>query len=112
MRQPLLFRAACFGSFVSAVALLSAAARADEPAPKTEVEFAEVPARGMVRFEPAQTEEQVPEHFRLAAHEFEFQSRLVRGGGKLRMLRVTFASPVTTDVAENNTVHGEYFQPA
>src|SRR5436190_24321029 len=28
------------------------------------------------------------------------------------MLRVTFASPVTTDVAENNTVHGEYFQPA
>src|SRR5262249_44016249 len=27
-------------------------------------------------------------------------------------LRVTFPSPVTTDIVENNTVHGEYFQPA
>jgi cephalosporin-C deacetylase-like acetyl esterase len=65
-----------------------------------------------VKFEPAKDESNVPEHFRLTMHDFDFQSRPVRGGAKFRMLRVTFPSPVTTDVAENNTVHGEYFQPA
>src|SRR5262245_59836785 len=97
---------------IVALFTFAAAARADGPASRPAPEFAEVAARGSVQFEPAETEQDVPEHFRLTAHDFEFQSRAVRGGPKFRMLRVTFPSPVTTDVVENNTVHGEYFQPA
>jgi cephalosporin-C deacetylase-like acetyl esterase len=113
MRHPSLRRAACCGWIFSTCLLTFAlAARAAEPELKSEPEYTEVPAHGNVKFEPPQDESQVPEHFRLTAHEFDYQSRPVRGGGKFRMLRVTFPSPVTTDVVENNTVHGEYFQPA
>src|SRR5262245_25786182 len=97
---------------ISALLTFAAAARADGPASRPAPEFAEVAARGKVQFEPAEAEQEVPEHFRLTAHEFEFQSRAVREGSKFRMLRITFPSPVTTDELENNTVHGEYFQPA
>jgi dienelactone hydrolase len=107
------FRSCLLNLAVSVVLLLCAAvAAAEEPLPKRAAEFAEIPPRGTVRFEPGDAESQVPEHFRLPAHEFEFQSRGVQGGARFRMLRVTFPSPVTTDVTENNTVHGEYFQPA
>jgi dienelactone hydrolase len=107
------FRSSLLNPALSVVLLLCAAvAKAEEPAAKPAAEFAEIPARGTVRFEPGDAESKVPEHFRLAAHEFAFQSRAVQGGNRFRMLRVTFPSPVTTDVTENNTVHGEYFQPA
>ncbi len=79
-----------------------------KPAP----EFADVPALGTVHFAPTDAELQVPERFRLKAHDFEYRMRTVRTVAKTRFLRVTFPSPVTTDVAENNTVYGEYFQPA
>jgi dienelactone hydrolase len=88
------------------------AVRAEESSDKPAPEFAEIPEKGKVRFKPAPAEDRVPEHFRLAAHEFEFHSKPVRAGSRFRMLRVTFPSPVTTEVTENNTVHGEYFQPA
>ncbi len=70
------------------------------------------PNRAKVRFCPGDAESRVPLHFRLDAHEFEFQSRVLRGGEKYRLHRLTFPSPATTEVSENNTVHGEYFQPA
>jgi len=112
MRHPSVRHAVCSNLALSILFVAFAVAHADEPASKSEPEYTAVPARGTVRFEPAQDEVQVPEHFRLTAHDFDFQSRPLRGGAKFRMLRVTFPSPVTTDVAQNNTVHGEYFQPA
>ena len=93
---------------LAAVAPAVAAEKLVRPAP----EFAEVPAQGQVTFRPGATEDRVPAHFRLDSHEFEFQSRVLRSGEKYRLHRLTFPSPVTTDVVENNTVHGEYFQPA
>jgi hypothetical protein len=101
-----------FAPLAAALLLSSVAVRAAEPAPKTAPEFTVVPARGPVTFEPGDAEITVPEHFRLDRHEFEYQARPVYGGNRFRMLRVTFPSPVTTDVVDNNTVHAEYFQPA
>lgn len=92
--------------------IFSARAIADEPLVKPAPEFAEIPGSGTVRFAPGDAEDRVPERFQLKPHEFEFQSRTVRTGGKIRFLRLTYPSAVTTDVAENNTVYGEYFQPA
>jgi dienelactone hydrolase len=112
MHYPSLPRAICRALILSTLLLAFSAARAEEPGDKLAPEFAEIAARGVVCFEPAAAESEVPEHFRLQSHEFEYQSRPVRAGNRFRMLRVTFPSPVTTEVAENNTVHGEYFQPA
>jgi cephalosporin-C deacetylase-like acetyl esterase len=100
---------------LAAVFLLAAstAAVADEPAaPKPAVEFAEIVDRGLVKFQSGDSESTVPERFRLETHEFEFLSKPVRSGARFRLVRVTFPSPVTTEIAENNTVHAEYFQPA
>src|SRR5262245_13401647 len=98
--------------FAAVLLTCGAAAIADESTSKRTPECADVASRGIVQFEPVDGEKQVPEHFRLPAHEFEFQSRPVRAGMKFRMLRVTFPSPVKTEIVENNTVHGEYFQPS
>jgi cephalosporin-C deacetylase-like acetyl esterase len=95
-----------------AVVLAVAPTRAQEKPGKATSEFVDVPAQGQVTFNPDESESRVPAHFRLDSHKFEFQSRLLRGGDKYRMHRLTYPSPVTTDVAENNTVYGEYFQPA
>lgn len=103
---------------VSSVALLmgllgaSTVARAEEKSAKPAAEFVDVPATGQVTFTPADTEGRVPAHFKLESHNFEFKSRAMYGGEKYRMHKLTYPSPVTTDVSENNTVHGEYFQPA
>ena len=99
----------------AAVMLLATAdgpARADEPVEKPRAEFAEVPARGKVRFENAAGSDRIPEQFRLEPHEFDFRTRPLRTGKHFRLMAVTFPSPVTTEIAENNTVHAEYFQPA
>jgi dienelactone hydrolase len=85
---------------------------AQEKQPRAMPEFADIPAQGQVVFSPGGTETNVPTPFRLESHNFEFQSRAVRSGQKYRLHRLIYPSPVTTDVAENNTVHGEYFQPA
>lgn len=96
-----------------AVALyLPAHCRADEPAEKPEFEFVEVPERDTVQFENAEGSDRIPEQFRLEPHEFAARARLARPGKHFRIMGVTFPSPVKTDVAENNTVHAEYFQPA
>lgn len=88
------------------------AAGADETAAKPATQFADVAALGKVDFQPAANEGNVPERFQLQSHEFEFKSQFAYGGEKFRMYRVTFPSPVTTEIDENNTVHAEYFQPA
>jgi dienelactone hydrolase len=98
--------------FSALVFVVTAGARADDAPAKAAPEFAEVPAVGTVHFAPTDAELQVPERFRLKPHDFEVRTRTVRTVSKTRFLRVTFPSPVATDVPENNTVYGEYFQPA
>jgi cephalosporin-C deacetylase-like acetyl esterase len=73
--------------------------------------FVAVPAEGTVTFRPTDAEEQVPEPFRLAPNSFEFEAEFERMSGPVRVYKVRFPSPVETDVPENNTVHGHYFQP-
>lgn len=93
-----------FPLLVLVVALPLAAA--DEPG-----RFTPVPERETIRFEPGGSEATVPGPFRLARHEFESQARFSRESSLVRRTRVTFPSPVVTDVPANNTVHAEYFQP-
>lgn len=95
--------------FLTAICVITAA---DDQPVKAPPEFPELPARGTIRFEPAGLESNVPEHFRLEAHEFDFRSKVLREGKVMRIARLTFPSPVTTEISENNTVHAEYFQPA
>lgn len=85
----------------------STAARVVAPA-----EWCELPGEGEVPFAPADNEQQVPEHFRLEPHRFSFETKLLRKANSVRAARVKFPSPVQSDVTENNTVHGVYFQPA
>lgn len=94
---------------ISAFCVIAAAE--DQPV-KPPPEFPDLPSRGTVRFEPADLESRVPQHFRLEAHEFDYRSKLLREGKAMRIARLTFPSPVTTEITENNTVHAEYFQPA
>jgi cephalosporin-C deacetylase-like acetyl esterase len=102
---------------VSAVALLTlllataVPAAAEEKPARAALEFVDVPEQGQVTFSPGESESRVPTQFQLDSHKFEFQSRVLRGGDKYRMHRLTYPSPVTTEVTENNTVYGEYFQP-
>ncbi|MFN0196469.1 MAG: alpha/beta hydrolase [Planctomycetaceae bacterium] len=82
---------------------------AENPAPS---KYLDVPAEFNVTFEPAEKETEIPEHFRLASHEFRTDAELLRTSGPVRIFRVRFPSPVETEISENNTVHAEYFQPA
>lgn len=86
--------------------LMADVAAAEEP------QFADVPEVSSVEFVPAKNEETVPEHFRLKPHRFDADAELRRESTAWRTITVTFPSPVETAVPENNTVHGEYFQPA
>ncbi|HLJ10505.1 MAG TPA: alpha/beta hydrolase family protein [Planctomycetaceae bacterium] len=102
-----------FSWLTLALVVVSASlATAEERPSKPAREFVDIPARGTIRFETSQAEDAVPEHFRLQPHEFEFETRFLQSGGKFRLLRLTYPSPVITEIAENNTVHAEYFQPA
>ena len=77
-----------------------------------DLSFVDVPENGSVDFVPAPNEVAVPAHFRLMPHRFEADAELLRENASWRTLAVTFPSPMETAVPENNTVYGEYFQPA
>src|SRR5437879_719822 len=83
-----------FVFLAGAILIGGMAAGGEAPVAKRPAEFREIPARGPVRFRPSEAETQVPEHFQLSPHEFEYQTRLLRAGEKFRLLRVTFPSPV------------------
>lgn len=70
-----------------------------------------VAAESRITFELTDQESQVPERFRLTAHEFPSTAKYVRKSGETTVYDVTFPSPVETPFPENNTVHGLYFQP-
>lgn len=91
---------------VAGLSLWTVVVTADEP------QFADVPDAATIDFAPAKNEDVVPERFRLKPHRFEAEAELLRESGSLRTISVTFPSPVETAVPENNTVYGEYFQPA
>lgn len=76
-----------------------------------ELVFAPVPARGNVEFQTTALESEVPKQFQLNNHRFSFDTTPHRTTGDIHIHKVTFPSPVVTDVEENNTVHGMYFQP-
>lgn len=77
-----------------------------------ELEFVEVAEASSIEFTPATKEETIPEQFRLKPHRFDAETEFLRDSGPLRTTAVRFPSPIETAVPENNTVHGEYFQPA
>jgi dienelactone hydrolase len=67
---------------------------------------------GSVHYVPAADEESIPSRFRLSAHQFEYTEELrPKVSDRIQISHVTFPSPVQTDVAENNTVHCEYYRP-
>jgi len=94
-----------------------AAAFADEPTQPDAVnrkntgDYRPVPESGVISFRTTQREKTVPKLFRLKDHTFRYQAKYVRSSGPVRIFRVRFPSPVTSDVEANNTVHGHYFQP-
>lgn len=71
------------------------------------------PAAGVVAYRPAERgEELVLPRFRLASHEFHFESTpLPEVSTRIGMSEVRFPSPVKTESAANNTVHCEFFYP-
>lgn len=71
------------------------------------------PRKGTVDYRPSAAEQSVAERFRLAAHQFAFEERVVSdAGARVVTSKVTFPSPVVTAHECNNTVHCEYFRPA
>lgn len=84
-----------------------------KPATKNEGDYVAVAENGTVTVRPTAAEKQVPERFRhTGVHDFQFKAKYARSSGPVRVYKVTFPSPVTTDVPANNTVYGDYFQPA
>jgi dienelactone hydrolase len=69
------------------------------------------PERGEVAFQPGPSEATVPEDFRLEAATFPYELSPLMDGGRYRVSKLTFPSPVVTPDAANNTVHAEYFEP-
>lgn len=91
--------------WVSEVAVRAEAAEAFfSPAP---------PASGVVSYRPAKLgEERVLPRFRLAEHEFPYESNpLPEVSTRIGVSEVRFPSPVKTESELNNTVHCEFFYP-
>ena len=56
-------------------------------------------------------EDEIPSHFRLDAASFDWEYTPFMEFESFVTCKVTFPSPVQTPVAQNNTVHCEYFVP-
>jgi len=97
------------GGFLGNLLLLTSFLQAEsKPATPLHVD---IPAQGQVRFETTSKEAQVPKRFHLASHTFPFKCQFKRMSGPVKVYDVSFPSPVETDVKENNTVYGHYYQP-
>ncbi len=76
---------------------------------------AERPAeKGPVRFRPVGDQRNIPERYRLDAHEFDYQLTFKQEAAEhgVTVYQLRFPSPVTSPHPENNIVHAEYFRPA
>ena len=69
--------------------------------------------KGTVSFKPQGDQQNIPEKYRLEAHDFEYQMKFLRElpENGVEIFEVTFPSPVKSPHAENNTVHAEYYRP-
>src|SRR5439155_11225821 len=69
--------------------------------------------KGAVRFSPRDDQKNTPSRYQLQAHTFEYElsQRLDLPSSDLDVHHLQFPSPLKTDAAENNTVHGEYYRP-
>ncbi len=74
--------------------------------------FVTLPTAGTVTEQPATNEQAVPRRYRIQESEYQYETKFQRLSGPVRISKVEFPSPIKTDVEVNNTVHGEYFQPA
>ena len=92
------------------VAWVASFSSADEPV-KPSPTHVGLPATGIVDFKITPDEPQVAERFRMQDHQFLYTTRVERLSGDVQVSKVTYPSPVTTELEENNTVHGLYFQP-
>jgi fermentation-respiration switch protein FrsA (DUF1100 family) len=86
----------------SSTLLLAGDKKADRPVEK-----------GTVMFKPQGDQKNIPEKYRLAAHDFEYQMKFLRElpDNGVEIFEVTFPSPVKSPHAENNTVYAEYYRP-
>ena len=91
------------GAMALAMLLNASFAQADEP------------ARGTIRFEPAENEKTtVPERYRLEGRTLDYTLSLryeLRHSG-VNVYNLTFPSPVKSAIPENDTVYAEYFVPS
>ena len=69
--------------------------------------------KGTVSFKPSGDQKNIPEKYRLDAHDFNYQMKFVRELPDLgvEIFDVTFPSAVKSPHAENNVVHAEYYRP-
>jgi dienelactone hydrolase len=69
--------------------------------------------KGTVHFRPVGDQKEVPERYRLSAHNFDYElslkSDLANSG--VEVYRLRFPSPVVSPCPENNTVYAEYYRP-
>lgn len=84
---------------------------AEDETPTEPVTHVAVPETGTVEFRITPQEPQVPERFRMQDHDFSYTAKFERLSGDVQVSKLTFPSPVKTELEENNTVHGLYFQP-
>jgi dienelactone hydrolase len=70
------------------------------------------PQKGVVHFRPVGDQANVPAHFRLEEHRFDYEMESKTDLPGVEVFRVRFPSPVASPHPENNTVHAEYYRPA
>lgn len=98
--------------FVLSLLFTASAAIARGDNDKNSDNYVPVTTSGTVTVHPTAAEKQVPKRFRHAGeHTFRFETEYSRSSGPVKVYKVRFPSPVTTDVPANNTVYGDYFQP-
>jgi len=83
------------------------------PLPAEERSGSSPTERGIVSFEPAPGQDNIPARYRLEECKFAYEltrTRVLQASG-ITISHLTFRSPVKSSCPENNTVHAEYYRP-
>src|SRR5258708_1006178 len=69
--------------------------------------------KGKADFKPSSDQKDIPERYRLEAHEFkgELEREYDLPRSNIEVYKVRFPTPVVSKCVENNTVHCEYYRP-
>ena len=69
--------------------------------------------KGTVAFVPLGDQKNIPERYRLEAHQFDYEMSVLRKLpiSNVEVFAVRFPSPVNSPYPENNIVHAEYYRP-